>query len=175
MSEHGVVTASTDAGMLALWCAATFDGIVDYESWESRVEDRLGAAISAGELVPVNIRSDGAYGVRVAVAPDTLSPRESQLAFVTSAPYLLVVTGDGAALSGIEHVGSPESAAVQVPLPAGRYEVRVTVVEWDRDPASVGPDGGPTADALPDFVVHIAPETGHEVYRVHEETFDRLG
>ncbi|WP_456787620.1 hypothetical protein [Cellulomonas sp. P5_C5] len=175
MTEHAVVTAHTDAGMLALWCVATFDGIDGYDAWASRVEDRVGAAISGGELVPVNIRSDGAYGVRVAVSPDTLTERESRYTFVSSEPYLLVVTGEEAALSGIEHIGYPADAAVRVPLPAGRYAVRVTVLDWDRDPESVGPDGEPTKDALPDFVVHIAPETGQEVYRVHEETFDRVG
>ena len=169
-----MVTASTDAGMLAFWCASSFAEIVDYDTWEARLLDRVGIAVSRGELVPINIGYDGAYGVRVAVAPDTLSDRESRYAFVTSDPYLLVVTGEEAALSGIEHVGRPEDAVLRVPLSAGRYSVRVTVVEWDRDPESVGPDGGPTENSLPDFVVQVAPETGTPAYRVREETFDPI-
>ncbi|MCC2322281.1 hypothetical protein [Cellulomonas xiejunii] len=165
MTENGVVTASTDAGMLALWCASTFDRITDYDTWESELYDRLDAAISGGELVPINIGSDGAYGVRIAVAPDVLSERESRHAWLTSDPYLLVVTGEEAALSGIEHVGDPEAATARVPLAAGRYQVRVTVVDWDQDPESVGSDGRPTANALPDFVVQVVPESGRQSYR----------
>jgi len=53
MSTQGTVTASTDAGMLALWCASTFEGVDDYNAWESRVEDRIDEAIADGEFVPV--------------------------------------------------------------------------------------------------------------------------
>ena len=108
----------------------------------------------------------------MAVAPDVLSERESRHAWLTSDPYLLVVTGQEAALSGIEHVGHPEAAVARVPLASGRYQVRVTVIDWDQDPESVGPNGRPSANALPDFVVQVVPESGRQGYRVLQRTFD---
>src|SRR5215472_3689453 len=112
-----------------------------------------------GELVPVNIGSDRAWGVRVAVAPDGLTERERTYAVVTSEPYLLVVTGGEACLSGIEAVGDPAFAALRIPLADGRYAVRSTVVAWDGEPGALGADRRPTASALPDFVIQIAAES----------------
>jgi hypothetical protein len=169
----GVVTASSDAGMLALRDASVFEDVEGYVAWEERVNERLPEAIRAGELVPLNIGFDGAWGVRVAVAPDGLTERESQYAFVTSDPYLLVISGGTACLSGLETVGDPDAAALSVPLAAGRYAVRTTLVAWDEEPGSKGPDGSPTSTALPDFVVRIEPASGTESFRLAEETFDR--
>jgi hypothetical protein len=171
----GVVTAATDAGMVALWCPATFAAVDGYPAWETHVHERLPAAIASGELVPLNIGHDGAYGVRVAVAPEGLSEREARYAFVTSEPYLLVVVGDEACLSGLEDVGDPEYADARIPLPRGRYAARVTVLDWERDPESTGPDGTPTEHALPDYVVVLTPEDGTETYRTAELTFDPVG
>jgi hypothetical protein len=39
-------------------------------------------------------------------------------------------------------------------------------------PGVLGADGRPTASALSDFVVQIAPELGDEKYRTKELTFD---
>jgi hypothetical protein len=172
MSTQGTVTADTAAGMLALWCASTFEGVDDYAAWESQVEDRIDEAIAAGEFVPVNIESDGAFGVRVAVAPNYLSDRERSYAVIESEPYLLNVSGGEVCLSGIEGIGDRDNAALRLPLPVGRYAVVVTLVAWDDEPASRDPDGRPTDDALPDFVVRVAPEKGDETYRVQGQTFD---
>jgi hypothetical protein len=172
MSTQGTVTARTDAGMLALWCASTFEGIADYDAWETRVEDRIEEAIAHGEFVPVNIRSDGAFGVRVTVAPNGLSARERSCAVTESEPYLLDVSRGEVCLSGIEGIGDRDNAALRLQLPDGRYAVVVTLVAWDDEPASMGPDGTPADDALPDFVVRVAPEKGDETYRVQEQTFD---
>lgn len=171
----GVVTAATDAGMLALWCPSAFAAVDGYLAWETHVHDRLPAAIAAGELVPLNIGHDGAYGVRVALTPPALSEREARYAFMTSDPYLLVVAGGEVCLSGLEDVGEPEYADARIPLPPGRYSARVTMVDWDREPGSTGPDGRPTAQALPDYVVVVAPEDGTETYRTDEVTFDPVG
>ena len=46
MSSSRPVTVATDAGMLALWCAAAFDGVDGYADWEERVDDRLGMLLS---------------------------------------------------------------------------------------------------------------------------------
>ncbi|GGI45904.1 hypothetical protein GCM10010932_11920 [Agromyces flavus] len=167
------MTASTGAGMLALWDTSAFEDVDGYDAWEERVNERLPDAIRAGELVPVNIRFDGAYGVRVVVAPDELTEREQRYAIVTSDHYLLVIAGATACLSGLESVGDPSEAPLSVPLVAGRYAVRTTLVAWDEEPDSKGPDGRPTSTALPDFVVRIEPASGSESFRVAKETFDR--
>jgi len=95
--------------------------------------------------VPVNIGSDGAWGVRVAVAPDGLTERERTYAIVTSEPYLLVVSGGEAFLSGIEAVGDPAFAALRIPLADGRYAVRSTIAAWSEEPGALAPDGRPAA------------------------------
>jgi hypothetical protein len=61
-----------------------------------------------------------------------------------------------------------------VTLPDGRYAVRTTLVAWDEEPGAKMPDGSPGPTALPDFVVHIGPATGTEVFRTNEVTFDPL-
>ena len=91
---------------------------------------------------------------------------------MTSEPYLLVVTGEEACLSGLESVGDRAQAALRIHLKDGRYSVRTTLVAWDEEPDSKGSDGRPTATALPDFVIALAPEQGTGVYRIKEETFD---
>ena len=93
MIDSGVIAARTDAGMLALWSASAFEGVGDYPTWEARVGGRVSEAIAAGEFVPLNVGSDGARGVRVAIAPDGLTDRERQYLVVTSESYLLVNTG----------------------------------------------------------------------------------
>ena len=79
--------------MLALWRGTAFTDIDGYEVWEERVNDRLADAIRSGELVPIGIQGDGAFGVRIAVAPDGATDRENRYAVVTSEPYLLVADG----------------------------------------------------------------------------------
>jgi hypothetical protein len=172
MSDTGVVTAATDAGMLCVWCPVYFGDVDGYDAWETRVNERLSDAISAGELVPVNIRSDGAFGVRVATDPPDLTERERTYAVVTSEPYLLEVTGGELCLSGIEGVGDSDRAPLRVTLPDARYAVRATIVAWDEEPGGRGPDGKPAEGALPDFVLQISPEDGSEQYRTLEVTFD---
>lgn len=172
-STEQVVAVGTDAGMLTLWSPAPFAGIGDdYEAFEARVEDRLSEAIEMGELVPINIESDGAWGVRVDLSSGGLSDREQAYALVTSEQYLLVVSGGEACVSGLESVGDPSSAAIRFPLDDGRYSVRATIVAWDEEPGAMTPDGNPGPSALPGFVIHIEPETSTSIYRTNEVTFD---
>ena len=109
--------------MLCLWCPAYFSDVDGYDTWESRVNERLSDAIGAGELVPINIQSDGAFGVRVAIAPPDLTEREQAYAVVKSDPYLLVVRGGELCLSGIEGVGDTTRAPLRVTIADGRYTV----------------------------------------------------
>lgn len=172
MSTTDVVTVATGAGLLALWRASAFADVGDYDAWERRVNGRLDDAIARGELVPVGIQADGAYGVRTVVAPDAPSEREARYTVVTSEPYLLDADDSFVHLSGIEFVGDTGSCAATLSLPAGRYAVRASIVAWDEEPGALGPDGRPGPDALPDFLVSIAPSGGTETFRTSETTFD---
>ncbi|WP_028652319.1 hypothetical protein [Nocardioides halotolerans] len=84
MPNADVVTVATDAGTLALWRGSAFADIDGHDAWEERVNERLADAIRSGELVPIGIQVDGAFGVRVAVAPDGATEREVRTHWPTS-------------------------------------------------------------------------------------------
>ena len=172
MPSSEIATVATQAGTLALWRASAFADVDGYDAWEERVSDRLGQAIRSGELVPIGIQGDGAFGVRVAVTPDGATAREAHYTVVTSEPYLLVSDGGPVRLSGIEAVGDLQSAQTSITLPAGRHAVRAAILAWDEEPGSLGPDGRPGPDALADFLVTIVPSDGTEAFRTSEITFD---
>ena len=172
MPSTGILTAATDAGLLALWSTADFTGIDDYLAWEERVMEPLPELIAAGQLVPINIGSDGAFTVRMALAPDGLLPRELNCLELTSEPYLLQCTGGELCLSGFEHVGNPGDAAARVPLAEGRYAVEISMISWTKEPGMVLADGSAAPGALVDFVVVISPAAGDELFRQDPETFD---
>jgi hypothetical protein len=166
------VTVATDAGSLALWRGSAFAEIDGYDAWEERVNDRLAEAIRSGELVPVGIQGDGAFSVRLAIAPDTATEREARFTVATSQPYLLVADDGPVFLSGIEAVGDEQRSPVCVALPEGSYAVRASVVAWDEEPGARGADGLPGPDALADFLVTIVTIEGNEIFRTSEITFD---
>lgn len=164
MTPH-VATVHTDSGMLALWCEAAFPDVKGYDAWETSVNDRLGQATRLGELVPVGIQGDGAFAVRVAVAPDSVSEREARYAVVTSEPYLFGANGGRAHLSGLEGVGDVDNSPLTMVLPNGTYAVRVTLVAWDEEPDARNRDGAPSPGALPDFAVTVELRAGPEQFR----------
>jgi hypothetical protein len=168
-------TIWTDSGICAVWDSASFAGIVDYDTWDAALGEDDGVAwhIEAGAFVPVNIQSDGAFGVLVRVGgPGQLTEREARYVFLTSQPYLFVSSGE-AWICGIERVGGPSDYdGFKVAIPPGRWKVIVHVLDWNAEPGSVGQDGRPTASALPDFVVLLGPDTGGP-YRTNPVTFDR--
>lgn len=169
------MTVATAAGTLAMWRGSAFTDVDGYDAWEALVNERLAAAIGSGELVPIGIGGDGAFGVRVAVAPDAATEREARYTVVTSQPYLLTADGGPVYVSGIEAVGDAGSSAASIFLPEGRYAVRASIVAWDEEPGARGPDGLPGPDALADFLVSIAPSDGSESFRTSEFTFDLPG
>ena len=158
--------------MLCVWSPHAFAAVEDYDSWEVHVNERLHDAIASGDLVPVNIASDGSWGVRLSPPGEGLSDRERAYEVVTSEPYLLAVSGGEVCISGIEGVGDVAGAPLRLHLGDGRYAVRTSIIAWDEEPGAIGPDGRPTGTALPDFVVHIEFEDGSVPYRTDEITFD---
>ncbi len=172
MPNADAVTVSTDAGTLALWRGSAFADVDGYDAWEERVNERLADAIQAGELVPVGIQGDGAFGVRVAVSPDAATERETRYTVVTSEPYLLVADGGPVFLTGIEAVGDEQASPVSVSLAEGRYAVRASIVAWDEEPGARDPNGLPGPNALADFLLTIAPSDDSETFRTSEITFD---
>ena len=166
--------------MLALWAPECFTGIVDYAIWDAELgeDENIERHIRTGSLVPINIRSDGAFGVLVRIGgPDRsarLTERESRHRLVSSETYLFPSSGR-VWLSGIEAVGAkawPET--VQFDLPAGRYSVAIHVIAWEDEEGSVNADGTPSATALPDFVALVSPAAPEQdTFRSAVETFDR--
>lgn len=179
---EAVSTVATDAGMLALWDPQRFTGIVDYDTWDAQLgeDEDVERHIRAGALAPINIRSDGAFGVAVRIGgvdrPARLIERESRHCLVTSDAYLLHSSGQ-VWLSGIEAVGAEAwSETVRFDLPVGSYSVMIHLVAWEDEPGSVNSDGTPSETALSDFVAVInpvAPEQNN--FRFAVETFDRPG
>ena len=148
----------TGAGMLALWDAEAFAGVVDYDTWEAELclDEDIQARVHAGDLVPINIESDGAFEVLVRYGNDpVLTEREIEHLVVSSEPYLLSSGGD-VRLSGIEGVGWSEDA-VQLAVGAGEHEVVLHIIDWHAEPGSTTDDGTPAPHALPDFVALISP------------------
>lgn len=175
-----VSTVSTDAGMLALWDPQRFTGIVDYDTWDPELgeDEDVERHIRSGALVPINIRSDGAFGVLVRIGVSgrfaQLTEREHRHRLVTSDAYLLHSSGQ-VWLSGIEAVGAHAwSDTVQFDLPVGRYSVVIHLIAWEDEEGSVNTDGTPSETALSDFVALINPaESGQDQFRSAAETFDR--
>lgn len=165
--------------MHALWNPSRFTGITDYQTWEDALfeEEDITQRVRAGELVPINIGSDGAFQflVRVGTAGQapTLTSRERQYLFVSSQPYLYVSDGT-ARLTGIEHIcADPGPGTPALAVPAGLNAVTIHVIEWDAEPGAKDAQGKPSAGALPDFIVFITPAgTTGTPYRTQLQTFD---
>lgn len=181
VSDERVFTAVTGSGMLALWDPAAFTHVVDYDSWEVELldDEPVVEHIRAGRLVPLNILSDGRFGVLVRRAgAGELTERERRYAQHSSDPYLFVSTGV-AKISGIEEVGSFEEeestvadmTPTEIDLPAGSYAVTVHLLDWEAEPGATDDKGDATSTALPDFVVQIEPTDGGS-FRTDIETFD---
>ncbi|MBL7490419.1 hypothetical protein I6A60_40195 [Frankia sp. AgB1.9] len=170
---------ATAAGMLAMWAPRSFESVVDYETWESVLleDEDIRAQVLAGAFVPVNIGADGAFGITARVdsisAPAVLTDRERQHLLVSSAPYLFVSTGE-AVISGVEHVRGVPYLGLKAPVPAGRWQVTVNLIDWQAEPGCRDEAGKPAPNALSDFVLLINPERGADTqYRTQIQTFDR--
>jgi hypothetical protein len=172
-------SAWTDAGMCALWNPDRFTSVVDYDTWERELyaDENLLRHVEHGDLVPINLGFDSAFGFSVRIGPlseATLTEREGRYRFVSSDPYLYVSDGE-LCVSGLEHISAdPEpQTATRVPLAPGRYQVIVHFLDWEAEPGALNQSGQPTAQALPDFVVLISPEpVPNPSYRVRLKTFE---
>jgi hypothetical protein len=187
MTTEGAITetalpTATDAGMHALWNPARFTSITDYATWENALleDDDITQRVQAGELVPINIGSGGAFQflVRVGTAGQSpaLTSRERQYLMVSSQPYLYLSDGT-ACLSGIEHIGAdlgPPVTTLAVPAGPCAVTIHLIEIEWDAEPGAKDAEGDPAPGALPDFVVLISPGgTTANPYRIQLQTFDR--
>ncbi|MFI6101090.1 hypothetical protein ACIA8G_36565 [Lentzea sp. NPDC051213] len=167
---------ATDAGLFGLWRSSAFSHVVSLDQWEDDVAEdaSLLQHIARGAFAPINIGGDGAFQfhLRGTQEPGNLTARERSHLLVSSQPYLL--KSDGLLeLGGLEGVGSYAGAdTVAIPLDAGEYGVVVHLIDWRAENGAVGPDGEPTAEALPDFVVEVCPAAGGQ-YRLDVHTFDR--
>ena len=170
---EGSYVVSTSAGMCGLWQPEHFAQVVDEDAWEDDVseDDALETHIRLGAFVPLNIGGGGSFQVTIREGGPTAL--EGRYTLVLSEPYLLVSRG-AIEVGGLENVGPYLGGAQEAPIAAGRYLVRVRLIDWKADPASVGPDGGPTASALPDFLVEIYPVPDEATsFRSSVHTFER--
>ncbi|GIF02556.1 hypothetical protein [Actinoplanes siamensis] len=175
-------TVTTGAGMFALWSPAAFRGVVDYATWTGELleDEDITRHIRSGTIVPINIHSDGRFQFLVRLGFDFrlagLTARERQFLVAVSDPYLFVAT-DGAILSGIEHAGAipgtPAGTRFHLPVPPGRWQVTVTIVDWTAESGMCDARGDPLPGALPDFTILVNPEKHPVPYRTRVETFDR--
>jgi hypothetical protein len=169
---------STDAGMLAVWNPKQFTSIVDYDSWERELlEDKdILRRVRAGHLVPINFGRDFTAAVTVRIEPlanPRLSEREARYAFFASDPYLYVSDGE-LCLTGLEGIERDPSPASVMAIAPGRYQVTIHILDWDLEPGAKDESGRPTANALPDYLVLVSPESAPDfAYRTELETFDR--
>jgi hypothetical protein len=176
METSGVI--ATDAGMLGLWAPSSFVDIVDDDTWDAELleDEDIARHVAAGVLVPVNIGSDGAYQVLARIGsascPAGLIEREHRYRFIDSERYLFVSTGE-AVISGIEYIGADGDEGVRLALPAGRWSVTVSLIDWEAEPGSRDDFGEPSPDTLADFALLINPESAATgPYRTKVETFD---
>ncbi|MET9415354.1 hypothetical protein ABZY03_14455 [Streptomyces klenkii] len=172
-------TVATDAGMLVLWDSQRFEAVVDYDTWEDELleDEDIARHIQAGALVPLNVSSDGAFGVLVrsgtAASPAGLTERETAHLLVASQPYLFVSRGR-ALVGGIEDIsGDAPDGVIEHPVPAGGYAVVVHLIDWQAEASSQDEAGRPVPGALPDFVVLLNPaQPGRETFRMAVQTFE---
>jgi hypothetical protein len=175
-----LLDAGTDAGMFALWNPARFAAIDSYEAWEDALleDEDIARHIRAGDLVPVNIGADGAFGFAVRTGPSettTLTSRERRYLGVSSQPYLYRSAGT-ACLSGIEHIwADPGPDIATLVIPAGPWAVTIHLIDWAAEPGARDQHGRPGPTALPDFVMLICPPEGDISYRTELQTFVRPG
>ncbi|GIJ00647.1 hypothetical protein Slu03_30240 [Sediminihabitans luteus] len=170
------MVARTDAGMFALWQAGAFASEADAKLWEEDFNEpgALEASIREGILVPINLGIDGAFKFVVRVCDDiaSLSERERKFAAFQSDPYRVLSKGE-LRLGAIDSIGIGGGEDLMiVPVAPGAYQVRVCLIDWMSEPGAEV-DGAPAPDALPDFVVSIAPAPANLKYRLSIETFDR--
>ncbi len=168
---------ATDAGMHCVWRPAAFASVHDYETWDSQLSEDgdILRHVSAGDFVPINIRSDGAFEIEVRVgsasSPAALSERDRTYLEVESEPYRFISDGE-LCLSGIEHVHeAPDAHVGRLALSPGEYAVVVHLIGWNREPGMLTASGSRSPDALPDFIVAANPTTGRHAYRTRLETF----
>jgi hypothetical protein len=106
MPLDGSRTLATDAGMHALRVPEPFADIHDYDTWDKEFgeDPDIQRHIVTGNLVPINIGSDGSApsssgSATISSRPDSANARLNTS--VSSQPYLLATQGR-ALLSGIE-------------------------------------------------------------------------
>lgn len=176
MDATGLIT--TAAGMFGLRSPASFNHVVDYDTWEAALleDPDILHHINTGALVPVNIGGDGTFQVAARTGmnrdPAVLTPRERQYLLASSDPYLFVTPQD-AVISGIEDIQAEPNTGLRVPLPAGRWTVTIALIEWTAEPGQQDHTGQPAATALPDFTLLINPAHDATRHRTSIHTFDR--
>lgn len=165
---------STSCGMWGLWDYEEYRTVVTYEDWDALFceNDAMKQQIAKAKFVPINIHSDGCFQFRVKINK-TLSDREKQYVFMQSQEYLFESSGQ-VVLSGIEAINRAVNASdgIMFDLYRGKYAVSICMIDWTKEPNMKLPDGTPSPNALPDFIVLIHSIMEEQTdYRKGLETF----
>ena len=178
MADAADGLVQTAEGMFVLWNPSRFQNLVDYDSWEQELleDSDIERHIVAGEVVPINIRADGAFGFEVRVGsegPATLTDREARYLLAKSDPYRFKSEGIGR-LSGIEDVmNAPGLPGLTVVIPSGSWSVTVHLLEWQGEAGAADDGGKPAASALPDFLLTVNGATDGANSRTSSKTFSQ--
>jgi hypothetical protein len=105
---------ATDAGMHVVWDRAHFGNVRDYASWERELlaDEDIERHIRVGDLIPINIQSDGPFRITLRVASlttPTLTVEEARRIVVASEPYRFVGSGHLDVSPLRRHLSRPES------------------------------------------------------------------
>ncbi len=172
-----VQALATDSGMWGLWDYSEYQNIDSYDEWEPLFceDETILSQIAKEKFVPIYIHSDGCLQFQVQIDLP-LNDREKKCLIAQSQPYLFSSSGK-AVLSGIEAIGknvSPQRGLL-FDLPAGKYAVTVSMLNWHKETGTVQEDGKPAPNTLPDFIVSISSDAKEDMrYRQDVETFDDL-
>lgn len=166
----------TSSAMWGLWDYEEYKTVVTYEDWHALFceNEAIKEQVSKAKFVPIYIHSDGCYQFKVKI-DEPLSSREKQYVFMQSQEYLFESSGR-AVLSGIEGINRMVSTSdgIIFDLSRGNYAVSICMVDWDKEPSMKLPNGAPSPDALPDFIVLVNSDVSVQGnYRQDIETFDR--
>ena len=150
-------TLLTNSGMWILWDYSSYSYIDSYDDWSDVFEEEedIVKAIERKKIVPINIGSDGVFDFSVKLNEE-LTEREKKYLLVSSKNYVINSSGK-LMLSGIEYIDGAikENNYISIETSKGYHRVRINLIDWKKEPASLDENNLPSKDSLPDFIIEI--------------------
>ncbi len=138
----------TDCGMFALWDKNNYRNIDSYEEWEGLFleDETIINEIKKERFVPIYFHADGTFKFKINLEKE-LTKEENEYKFSESEKY--IINTDGVLnVSGIENISGNylDSDVLSLKLEKGFYEVRLFLIEWDKEPVK---------EELPDCIIEL--------------------